>query len=147
MGNRLRLAAAIVLLLLAAGYAYYLFVPRERPEPAGPETIVHAQVLADGSVTIGSERFADPDKLKVKIAQLQQAHPHTSFNLHAAPDMNFGPMGKAALLFQQSGAYKVVFVTAPKKAPPERVSPPQKLPQGAQSPPDVQPGAPQATPN
>ena len=134
MSNQLRLAAAVVLILITAGYAYYLFMPRhEAAGPAVPDTIVHAQVQADGSVTIAGQRFSDPAKLEAKVAALQQAHPHTSFNLHAAPDMNFGPMGKAALLFQKSGAYKVVFVTEVKKAPPVK--------------PAAKPAAPQTTPN
>ena len=116
MSNQLRLVAAIVLILITAGYAYYLFMPRhEAAGPAMPDTIVHAQVQADGSVTIAGQRFSDPAKLEAKVAALQQAHPHTSFNLHAAPDMTFGPMGKAVMLFQNSGTATVGFITEPRQ--------------------------------
>ncbi len=112
-----RLGAVVALILITAGYAYY-YMAMQRPvlrTAPGPETVVRAEVLADGSVLMLGNRYSDPAKLKAKIAELQSAHPATSFNLYARPNMKFEPLGKAALLFQQSGAYKVVFVSPPKE--------------------------------
>ena len=111
---KLRLAALIVLTLITAGYAYWLFMPHGQTEAPPPDTIVQAEVLADGSVTIGGERFSDPGKLRAKVAEIQKAHPGAGFSLHAPRDMKFEPIGKAAMLFQNSGAAKVGFITEPK---------------------------------
>ena len=121
MNTKLRLAALIVLTLITAGYAYYLFMPhaRQAEVPPPPDTFVQAEVLADGSVMMQGEQFSlsDPAKLKAKVAAIQRAHPNVGFNLHAAREMKFEPVGKAALLFQRSGAAHVAFITEPQKEP------------------------------
>jgi biopolymer transport protein ExbD len=121
VSTKLRLAALIALTLITAGYAYYLFMPNrqvEAPAPA-PDTFIQAEVLADGSVVMQGERFSlsDPAKLKAKVAAIQKEHPNVGFNLHAAREMKFEPVGKAALLFQRSGAANVAFITEPKNEP------------------------------
>jgi biopolymer transport protein ExbD len=116
--NWFRIGAVIALIPIIIGYAYYLMRPHEQPVlDQTPETIMRADVLPDGSVVMDGQSFSNPDKLKAKIDTLQSAHPHTSFYLRAPRDMKFEALGKAALLFQKSGAYKVVFVTPPKPAP------------------------------
>lgn len=117
MSNRLRLAALIALTLITAGYAYYMFAPQRPPEPLPPDTIIRVEVLADGSVVMEGERFSDAAKLRAKVAAIQKEHSNAGFSLHAPPDMNFEPVGKAALLFQRSGAAHVAFVTESKNEP------------------------------
>ncbi|HUO97634.1 MAG TPA: hypothetical protein VMU01_03155 [Rhizomicrobium sp.] len=115
MGNKFRWAALIALILITLGYAYYLITQYGRaPGPTAPDTVVQAEVLADGAVMLGGRRYSDPAKLKEKVAALQNVHPHTSFNLRIPSNTKSASLGKAALLFQQSGAYKVVFVAEQK---------------------------------
>ena len=118
MSNKFRLAALIALTLITAGYAYYLLMPHrqvEAPAPT-PDTFVQAEVLADGSVMMQGEHFSlsDPAGLKAKVAAIQKTRPNVGFNLRAPRDMKFEPIGKAALLFQKSGAANVAFITEPK---------------------------------
>ncbi len=107
--NRFRFAILAVLVIVTVAYGYYLYrfyAPAEQPAPS---QTVNVAVMADGSNRIDGAQYDSPDKLKLKVVELQKEHPDISFTINAAYGAHMEPISKAVVLLRLSGA-KTVWV-------------------------------------
>jgi biopolymer transport protein ExbD len=115
--NRFRYAVLAVLTVLTIGYGYYLYRTYVPAAPPSPPPSIAVAVMVDGSIRIDGALYTSPDKLKIKVAQIQKEHPDAGFTIQAAYGAHFEPIGKAVSLLQKSGAKTIWVVNEPKKNP------------------------------
>jgi len=115
-----RYVALAVLAVLAAAYGYYWLgqvrsVPLPLPQSTCP--MVNAEVLQDGAVAIGGERFDDPVRLKAKLREIRKDNRGCGIALRGPKDLKMDMLGKAVALLEKSGEEHIGFITEPRTAP------------------------------
>jgi biopolymer transport protein ExbD len=115
--GRLKYAVLALLILVTVGYGYYLFRTYWPMREAEKYTVPVA-VMVDGTVRIDGALFESPEKLKLKVAQIQSEHPDAGFSIQAPRGETLEPVAKAVVLLQKSGAKTVWVINEPQKASP-----------------------------
>jgi biopolymer transport protein ExbD len=109
--NKFRYTALAVLIVLTVGYGYYLY---RVYVPAQPTSIPVA-VMVDGTIRIDGTLYTSPEKLKIKVAEVQKEHPDAAFSIHALRGETVEPIAKAVMLLKKSGAKTVWVENEPQK--------------------------------
>jgi|GEM_PF-1245078 len=113
--NRYRYAVLAILIVVTAAYGYYLFRtywPGAQPEKYS----VPVAVMVDGTVRIDGALYTSPEKLKLKVMQIQSEHPDAGFSIQAPRGDTLEAVAKAVMLLQKSGAKTVWVINEPPKA-------------------------------
>lgn len=113
--GQLKYAVLALLIVVTVGYGYYLF-KIYGPEPE--KYSVPVAVMVDGTVRIDGALFETPDKLKLKVAQIQREHPDAGFSIRAPKGDTMIAVAKAVVLLQKSGAKTVWVLNEPQKSSP-----------------------------
>ncbi len=111
--NRFRYAVLAVLTVLTIGYGYYLYRTYVPAAPPSPPPSIPVAVMVDGSIRINGTLYTAPEKLQVKVAEIQRDHPNAGFTIHAPRGQTFEPIAKAVVLLQKSGAKTIWVVNEP----------------------------------
>ncbi len=114
--DRLRYLVLALLILVTAGYGYYLF-KTYWPVPDAEKYSVPVAVMVDGTVRIDGTLFVGPEKLKLKVAQIQHEHPDAGFSIQAPRGETMEAVAKAVVLLRNSGARTVWVINEPPGAP------------------------------
>lgn len=112
--GHLKYAVLAVLILVTVGYGYYLF-KIYGPVPEAEKFSVPVAVMVDGTVRIDGALFETPEKLKLKVAQIQHEHPDAGFSIRAPRGETMEAVAKAVVLLRNSGATTVWVINEPQK--------------------------------
>jgi biopolymer transport protein ExbD len=112
--GRLKYVVLAILIVVTLGYGYYLF-RIYGPVPEAEKYSVPVAVMVDGTVRIDGALFESPEKLKLKVAQIQSEHPDAGFSIRAPRGETMEAVAKAVVLLQKSGAKTVWVINDPPK--------------------------------
>jgi hypothetical protein len=112
--NKFRYTALAVLIALTIGYGWYLYRFYVPAQPPGPPPSIAVAVMVDGSVRIDGTLYTTPEKLRIKVEQIQNEHPDAGFSIHAPPGETFQSIAKAVALLQNSGAKTIWVLNEPR---------------------------------
>ncbi len=113
--GRLKYAVLALLILITAGYGYYLF-KTYWPVAEAEKYTVPVAVMVDGTVRIDGALFESPEKLKRKVAQIQSEHPDAGFSIRAPRGETMVAVAKAVVLLRNSGAKTIWVINEPQGA-------------------------------
>jgi len=110
--GRLKYAVLGLLILITAGYGYYLF-RTYGPVAEAEKYSVPVAVMVDGTIRIDGALYESPDRLKSKVAQIQSEHPDAGFSIRAPRGETMEAVAKAVVLLRNSGAKTIWVINEP----------------------------------